>query len=163
VSLLAGCASSDTGRDGPQDPGRAVVRMHGVVKRDSVRFDLPLAVNQCGSGRGWLFHGAARGQGVLAWVRAAGAIDTGSYPLITRGDSVTPRGATVAIRYVTGDISHGLIVDTGMLQISAARPPINARVRGVGLEPKEAEQFEVEVTVSGVPAVGDTVTCRVQP
>ena len=161
--MLAGCASSDTGQDAPRDPGHAVVRMHGVVKRDSVRFELPLAVNQCGSGRGLLFHGAARGQGILAWVRAAGAIDTGSYPLLTRGDSVTPRGATVAIRYVTADISHGLIVDNGLLQIAAARPPISARVRGVGLEPKEAEQFEVEITVSGVVSMGDTVTCRAQP
>ena len=111
-------------------------------------------------GSGLLLHGEQHGQGVLLWLRGAERPDTGTYPLLTRGDTVAPRGAMASIRYMVGDVAHGFTLDDGIATVARSAAPLELRIRGHGVETAVAEQRSAEVQLERVTLVSDTVSCR---
>jgi hypothetical protein len=96
-------------------------------------------------------------------VRYGDSLTAGRFPLIAIGDSLTPRGANAATRYMKGDVAHGVALDSGAVDLTAAGAALGARVRGSGLE--GSVRVAVEATYDGVPrpTPGDTVPCRFMP
>lgn len=157
VLLLSSCGA---GGAEPQGMGRVHITLTGP--RDTVGFEVPVIARRCGNGRGMLLDGANHGNGLLVWLRSAGAIDTGAYPLLSRGDSGAVRGALVAVRYVANTASHGLTVDDGKAVLQRAAPPYALRVDGHAIETAVAGQRTVALTVDRVPLRADTANCKVR-
>ena len=93
--------------------------MHARVIRppkDTIRFEAPARARRCQGGPGsgaLLLQGSSDGNGVVVWLRegrgGADSLPGGAWPLLQRGDTVSPRGATVGVRYMMGDVPHGQI------------------------------------------------------
>ena len=141
---------------------------------DTIYFAVPAVAHRCndggGEGRSLLVQGAdERGNGALVRLRYGDSLATGPVPLIALGDSITPRGANVAVRYMKGDVAHGFSLDSGAVDPTATGESrgggaaLAARVRGSGLE--GGVRVAAEVTYAGVPRPGaaDSVSCRFQP
>jgi len=154
---LMGCGSDVPGSVGV---GRVHITLTGP--RDTVGFEVPVVARRCGNGRGILLEGANHGNGLLVWLRSGGAIDTGAYPLLSRGDSGAVRGTLAAVRWVVSTASHGLIVDEGTAVLLRAAPPYAVRVNGHGIETAVAGQRTVTLTVDRVPLRADTANCKVR-
>ena len=142
--------------------------MHALVTRapkDTVRFDAPARASRCGGAptSGVLLQGAEGGNGVVAWLRGLDSSLTGSWPLLQRGDTVSPRGATVAVRFMVGDIAHGAPLDSGAVQVRERAGVLNVVARGAGLETAGAARVSLEATFEAVPLGADTVPCRRWP
>ena len=160
---VVGAAACDGGATASTDTGRlqaTVIR----PQRDTSRFALSAAARSCAGGRSLLLQAAdERGNGVLVLLRYGDSLTAGRFPLIAIGDSLTPRGANVATRYMKGDVAHGVALDSGAVDLTAARGTLGARVRGSGLE--GAVRVAVEATYDDLrrPAPGDTIPCRFMP
>lgn len=141
---------------------------------DTIHFAVPAAAHRCsdgggeGGGRSLLVQGAdERGNGALVRLRYGDSLASGPVPLIALGDSITPRGANVAVRYMKGDVAHGFSLDSGAVDLTATGKrggaALAARVRGSGLE--GGVRVAAEVTYAGVPrpSATDSVPCRFQP
>lgn len=138
-------------------------RVHLVGAVDTIHFEVPVVAQSCVEGRGVLVTGAREGQGLLVLLRVAGAaLDTGSYPLLSRADSATARGVIVAVRFVDGPASHGFTVDDGVATVTQVSPSLAVQVRGRGVE-SVGGQRSAELTLDQVPLAPDTVSCRMQP
>lgn len=159
--VLALGAAACGGRGAGDEP----LRLRATVVHpapDTIRFAVPAAAQRCGDGRSLLLEGAGeRGNGVLVVLRYGDSIALGSFPLLALGDSLTPRGAAVAVRYMKGDVAHGLALDSGAVDLTAARDSLAARVRGSGLE--GAVRIALDAAFTGLPLATDTVPCRFQP
>jgi hypothetical protein len=135
-----------------------VVRSEG----DTVRWAAPAVARPCRDGRSLLLEGASeRGDGVLVLVRYGDTLDAGPFPLLLLGDSLSPRGAAVAVRYMTNDVSHGFTLDSGVVELRPARDAFGARVHGTGVD--NAVQVELDAEYAGVPLTSDSVPCGFQP
>lgn len=160
--LAAGAACA---KDGATSSDRG--RLQATVLRprgDTTRFTLPAGARRCAGGRSLLLQAAdERGNGVLVLLRYGDSLTAGRFPFIAIGDSITPRGANVAARYMKGDIAHGVSLDSGAVDLTTTGADLGAHLRGSGLE--GAVRVAVEATYDGVqrPAPGDTVPCRLQP
>jgi hypothetical protein len=136
-------------------------------EHDTIHFAAPAAALGCSDGRSLLLQGAGEhGNGVLVRLRYSDSLGPGSFPLMALGDSITPRGANVAVRYMKGDVAHGLALDSGGVDLTATGDALAARVRGSGLE--GGVRVAVDAAYAGVPLpppppTGDTVPCRFQP
>lgn len=165
VLMFALAACGDSSPTAPHGTGR--VRLVGVGSADTAHFEVPVTARRCADGRGILVTGAQAGQGVLVWLRSTGAaLDTGAYPLLTRGDSSGARGAIVAVRYAVGPVTHGLTVDDGVAIVTRTTPALDVAVRGNGLEVPSGGrggQRTVELAADRVPLGPDPAFCRVQP
>ncbi len=141
------------------------VRIALIETNDTVRFEIPVTALRCGGaergGAGLLVHGERFGQGVLVWLRGERP-DTGSYPLLTRGDTVAPRGAIAAVRFLVGDVAHGLTLDDGVVTVTRAAPPFELAIRGRGVETAVAAQRTAAVELERVTLGPDTASCRTQ-
>jgi len=138
----------------------------GAGAPDTVRFALPAQAHRCSDGRSLVFESAShKGNGILVVLRYGDSLVAGSFPLLAPGDTVTPRGATVAVRYMKRDVAHGLTLDSGVVELRPARNSLGARVHGSGLE--DAARVALDAAYAGVPAPppfpADTVPCRYQP
>jgi hypothetical protein len=125
---------------------------------------VPATAHHCTDGRAVLLEAADQhGNGMLALVRYGDSLRTGPVPLILLGDSLTPRGANVAVRYMKTDVAYGLSLDSGSVDVTAAGDVIAAHVRGSGLQ--GGARVAVDAVYGGVPrpAADDTVPCRYQP
>lgn len=151
---------------GPE--GGEPARLHATVVRpasrppapDTVRFAVPALARRCGDGRSVLIEGASeRGNGVLVLLRYGDSLAGGTYPVVTLGDSITPRGASVAVRYMMRDVAHGVALDTGAVDLEAM-DSLGARVGGSGLD--GAVRVVLTAEFVGVPFAADTVSCRFQ-
>jgi len=157
LSLATACG-------GDQSPS-----LQAIVVRpphDTVRFSVPTAAHGCrdGAGQSLLLQGAdERGNGVLVRLRYGDSLASGPFPMIALGDSITVRGANVAVRYVKGDLAHGLSLDSGAVELTATGAALAARVHGSGLE--EGVRVAAAAAYTGVPLPksADTVPCRFQP
>jgi hypothetical protein len=138
-------------------------RLQATVMRplfDTLHFAVPAVAHHCAGGRALLIEAASeRGNGVLVLLRYSDSLAVGPVPLIALGDSVTPRGANVAVRYMKGDIAHGVSLDSGAVDVTATRDALAGRVRGSGLE--AGQRIGVDAAYAGVrrPSPGDTVPC----
>jgi hypothetical protein len=159
VLLGAACRGGSPALDGT---GRALLTQTG--SKDTIRFEVPVLAQRCGDGRGVVIRGAQRGEGLLLWIRTAGqSVDTGRYPLLTRGDSVTARGAIAAVRFAVGPVSHGLTIDDGAATVSQTTPTLSVAVSGHGIEQAPGSQRAAELSFTRVVLAPDTASCRAQP
>ena len=127
---------------------------------DTTRFEAVASARHCAGG-GWFIAGNTRGNGVLIWTRSRQGPSTGEFPLLTRGDSVSPRGAMAAARFMIVDASRGVTLDSGHVVVdSGAR--ISARAMGTGVDAAAGHRVAVEARFDSVPLLPDTVACRVQ-
>ena len=157
--LVAACGA-------PTAPtGSGTVRLVATGSSDTVRFEVPVVAQRCVEGRGLLVHGARHGQGVLVLLRAAGGatLDTGAYRLLTRGDTTAARGAIAAVRFLVGEVAHGLTLDDGTATVRRATAPFTVRVRGIGLEMSLGQRRTAEFALERVPLAPDSVLCPPQP
>jgi hypothetical protein len=131
---------------------------------DTASFSVPAEAHRCSGGPSLLLQGSdERGSGVLVVLRRRDSLATGAFPLIALGDSLTPRGANVAARYMMGDVAHGVSLDSGTVDLTTSGDAIAARVRGSGLE--GGIRVGVDATYAGLPlpSPGDTLPCRYMP
>lgn len=154
--LALACGATST----PRGTARVVLTLTGTT--EAVRFDVPVVAQRCGPGRGLIFHGEAGGTGVLVWLRDSAPPSTGTYPLVSRGDTTSPRGAIAAARFIVAQRTGGITIDDGEVTLSHATAPFALEVKGVGVETAFAQQRQVEMTFDGVPLLPDSVPCRVE-
>lgn len=130
---------------------------------DTVRFTTAAVARPCGPGRGVLLEGVERGDGVLVWLRAADSVAPGEYDYLPRGDTVAPRGAVAAVRYMRGDVSHGFTLDSGRVVVTEWGDRVSAHLSGSGLEPLAAERVDLGATFVRVPFDAGRVSCGTAP
>ena len=142
--------------------------MRALVARshqDTIRFEAPARAKRCSGAAGtWglLLQGSRTGNGVVVWLRGRGAdaLVPGRWPLLQRGDTVSPRGATVGVRYMTSDVAHGLVLDSGAVEVRDTGRVVALVARGTGLEPAAAGRVALEASFEAVSIEADTVPCR---
>jgi hypothetical protein len=128
--------------------------------KDTVRFTAPATASHCARGGGVVLEGATGGNAAMAWLRTPDAVAAVTWPLLQRGDTVSPRGATIAVRYLLGDIAHGATMDSGSVVVTLTAHALTIRASGTGLE---ASRLGLEVTFDAVPVGSDTVPCAPRP
>jgi hypothetical protein len=143
--------------------GTARVALTVTGTTQTVHFEVPVVAERCGPGHGMMIHGEAGSTGVLVWLRDSAALRTGTYPLLSRGDTAAPRGAIASARFVVSQRTGGITIDDGQLTLSRDTPPFDLEVKGVGVETAFAQQRQAELTLTGVPLLPDSVPCRVEP
>ena len=173
TSVLLGLAVAGCGAAVGDGNGGVIARVQ-YTPRDSVRFVTSASLRRCGGGRGFILEGEVRGNGVLVWLRPGDSLVQGRYPILLRGDTVTPRGAVVAVRFMTAELAHGVVLDSGSVTVTvsgdsgAGRRPVAADVVGGGLETVGARRVRVEAAFA-TPAPppprsgADTVRCEARP
>lgn len=163
-----GTATGDRGGDG------GVIARVQYTPRDSVRFVTSAWLRRCGGGRGFVLEGEVRGNGVLVWLRPGDSVPKGRYRIIQRGDTSTPRGAVVAVRFMTAELAHGVVLDSGSVTVtvtgdsSAGGRRVSTDVDGGGLETVGARRVRVEAAFATPapppsPQGADTVRCEARP
>src|SRR2546422_46002 len=126
-------------------------RVHALVtfpRQDTVRFEAPARARRCGGGpgkEGLLLQGSADGNGVMRSLRGSrgGTPAAGPWPLLQRGDTVSPRGATVGVRYMMKDVARGFALDSGVVEVRATGAVLTVVARGTGLETAEIGRAHV--------------------
>jgi len=150
----------------PEQTGR-VRALVARPPKDTIRFDAPARARHCSdstrSSGGLLLQGAREGNGVVVWLRARDSLVGGQWPLLQRGDTVSPRGATVGVRYVLSEVAHGLTLDSGAVELRQTGGVITVVVRGTGLEVSAAGRVTLDASFDAVPLEADTVSCRWRP
>jgi hypothetical protein len=136
--------------------------------RDTVRFDTPASAGRCdragsGAGRGVLIRGTQGGNGVLIWLRPGDSLAPGDFPLLERADSVAARGAVVAVRFMLGEVAHGLWVDSGAVSVSRRADRLTVTARGTGPELGTSGRVTLAASFESVALGSDTVSCQVRP
>jgi hypothetical protein len=127
-----------------------------------VRFEAPARARRCSGSRGGvLVQGASGGNGVAVWLRTPDSIASGPWPLLQRGDTVTPRGASVGVRYSVGDYAHGTPLDSGAVRVTRTGGVVSLVARGSGLDAVGGGRLAVEATFNAVPLAADTISCRI--
>jgi len=170
AALMA--ASCRAGRADPsagtrqQAEGRVTVRVQ-YTPRDSTPFAAAARFHRCrGSGQGgpggFLLDGTDKGNGILVWLRTTETTPAGTYPILSRWDTVTARGAIVAVRFVIGDAAHGLALDSGSVMAQGASGGVSALVIGAGLETEGARKVHAEARFGATSLAPDTASCAAQ-
>jgi hypothetical protein len=96
-------------------------------------------------------------------LRATDSAAAGEYPVLTRGDTIAPRGVSAAVRFVVQNTDRGATLDSGVVTVSATGGLLEAQARGSGLDPRAGQRVLLDASFQGVPLiVADTVNCRVQ-
>lgn len=135
--------------------------MRALVTRspkDTVRFAARATASRCVRGSGVVLQGTTGGNGALAWLRTPDSVAAGAWPLLQRGDTVSRRGATVAVRYLQGDVAHGASFDSGTVMVTRSDNTVTIQAGGGGLE-ASVGRVALEVTFAAVPLGSDTVIC----
>ena len=131
--------------------------------QDTVRFTAPATARLCGRPGALVAHGSSGGNGVLLWLRYGDSLASGDYPVLVRSDTATSHGAVVGVRFMTGALTHGTALDSGVVTVSRARDRLTARARGSGPEVGGARRARVEADFEALGIGGDTVPCRPIP
>lgn len=139
--------------------GRPRLRAVVARARDTTRFDAPARANRCGGGLGVLLRGASGGDGVAVWLRTADTLQSGSWPLLQRADTLSARGVVVGVRFMVGDGAHGVALDSGAVTVTRGDHTIAIAARGAGSE-TVAGRVVVDLSSDPVPLDRDTVSCR---
>ena len=133
------------------------VRVFRAAK-DSTVYTVFDVAHTC-KGGGVLFDAVSGAYGVLAWVRSPAPLAAGAYPLLGRADSITPRGAVVAVRFIWHDIAHGFPVDSGTLTLTKAGSAYRGRIQGSGTDAGLASRNRVDIVIDSVSPRPDSLTC----
>ena len=126
--------------------------------KDSTAYTAFDVAHTC-KGGGVLFDAVSGAYGVLAWVRSPAPLAAGAYPLLGRADSITPRGAVVAVRFIWHDIAHGFPVDSGTLTLTKAGSAYRGRIQGSGTDAGLASRNRVDIVIDSVSPRPDSLTC----
>lgn len=122
------------------------------------RFAVAAVAKRCGGARGVLIEAASdAGDGLLLWLRGA-ALAAGDYTLRTASDTSAGRGATASLRYMTGDIAHGLALDSGTVRLTVAGPRLAGDLVATGTELGGLQHLSVQAHFANV-AVADSTAC----
>lgn len=97
------------------------------------------------------------------WLRTGDTIASGAWPVLQRGDTVSPRGATVAARYMVKEMAHGFTLDSGSVDLRRDDRGLTVVARGVGLESAITGRVWLQASFEAVPIGADTVPCRPRP
>jgi hypothetical protein len=100
---------------------------------------------------------------VVAWLRTGDTVASGAWPVLQRGDTMSPRGATVAVRYMVKDLPHGVTLDSGSVAVRRNGGVLTVVARGVGLESAITGRVSLEASFDAVPIGADSVPCRPRP
>jgi hypothetical protein len=98
---------------------------------------------------------------VVVWFRTPDSLAAGSWPLLQRGDTVSPRGATVGARFMVADVGHGVPLDSGAVTLGRAAGALSVTASGAGLE--GAGRVGVVASFDAVKVGPDTVPCATRP
>lgn len=129
--------------------------------KDTVTFTAPARANHCSAG-GVLLRGATGGNGVVVWLRTPDSVRGGPWPLLQRADTVSPRGGTVGVRFMIGDVAYGSTLDSGTVVVARAGGAPSVEVSGTALQ-GAAGRVALVATFDSVPLGPDTVSCKAQP
>jgi hypothetical protein len=156
--LGAACGSAS------EQAGRVRVRVTRPPK-DTIRFEAPARARRCGGRKGLLVHGSSGGNGVVVWLRtgSADSLANGPWPLLQRGDTMSRHGATVGVRYMMGDVAHGLPLDSGTVEVRKVSGVLTIVARGTALDATASGRVGLEASFEAVPLATDTVSCRPRP
>ena len=135
--------------------------------KDTLRFEAPVRAYRCTGprahiGGGLLLEGVDDGNGIVVWLRTTDSITIGAWPLLQRGDTLSPRGATLGVRFMIGDAAHGAPLDSGTVWVTRADSAVALAARGTGTETLTSTHMAVEATFDAVRVGRDTVSCRSQ-
>jgi hypothetical protein len=102
------------------------------------------------------------GNGVLLWLRSSDSAVAGEYPVLTRGDTVAPKGIVGAVRFMVQTTDRGATFDSGLVTVSSTGGLLEARAHASGLDPKAGQRVVLDASFLRVPISADTTSCRVQ-
>jgi len=97
---------------------------------DTLQFTADAWARRCGEGRGFLLEGVVGGNGVLLWLHSGDSAVEGEYPVLARGDTITPRGVVGAVRFMLQNSDRGATLDSGVVTVSSAGGRIDAQAHG---------------------------------
>ena len=109
-----------------------------------------------------LLRGATGGNGVVVWLRTPDSVGAGPWPLLQRGDTVSPRGGTVGVRFMVGDLAYGSTLDSGTVVVARAGHALSVEASGTALQ-GAAGRVALVATFDAVPVGADTVSCTSRP
>jgi hypothetical protein len=129
--------------------------------RDTLRFEVPAVASRCGRGvgNGLVLRGSEHGNGVLIYLRSSDSVARGEFGLMARADSTTPRGAIVTARFQTGEVAHGVVLDSGTVSVTRAGDVLTASAQGAGAEVAGTGRVTLAASVGSVRVGPDTVPC----
>jgi hypothetical protein len=133
--------------------------------KDTLRFTGPATASRCargGGGGGVVFEGVIGGNGVMVWLRTPDSVAAVTWPVLQRGDTVSPGGATIAARYLVGEIAHGAAMDSGSVAVTRSGRALTLRAGASGVE-VPIGRVGLEVTFEAVSVGSDTVSCTARP
>ena len=154
AAALAACRAAT-----PEGTARASVARPQL---DTVRFGATASAYRCRDGRGLLLEAVSDGNGILVWLRSGDSVAGGDYDILGVRDTVTPRGAFVSARYMTGDVAHGFSLDSGTVSLWDSAGRLGAGVRGAGLEVPGALRPFLAADFMGLSAPADSAPCEPQ-
>jgi hypothetical protein len=155
--VLTGCHGGDAADDAP--PGQRLDATVAFPPRDTARFSVPATAHGCTDGRTILVEGVSpEGYGVLLRLHYRDSLVTGSYPVVTPGDSTTV-GAVVAVRYSMRETPRAFFFDSGAVRIRRSGDKISGTANGSGTETGIRTPTRIQYEDVALPARTDTVTC----
>lgn len=144
-----------------EQPGNLQARVIQQGK-DTVQFTADAWARPCADGRGFALKGVVGGNGVLLWLRSGDSTNEGEYPVLARGDSVTPRGIAGSVRFMVGTTDRGVTLDSGVVTVTSSGKRLDANARGSGVDPSAGHRVAFDAAFTAVPMAADSVNCQVQ-
>jgi hypothetical protein len=143
------------------EPSGPAPRLEATVMRatDTIRFHARAAAYRCKDGRGLLFEAVSHASGVLVWLRGAPDSTTGSYAVLGTRDSVTRRGAIVAVRFAAQAVPHTVSLDSGTVVVSDSGDARRIAISGSGLDLNGGTRPALRATFTALPAPTDSAPC----
>lgn len=147
----------------PAEPVAPAPSVKAAVLRaaDTVRFEARAVAHRCAGGRGVLFEAVGAGNGVLVWLRDPRDSMLDTFPVVGARDSVTYRGAVVALRFVVHSVVHSVALDSGVVVV--ARPDSTGaralRLLGSGLDVAGGARAGLDASFDALASAADSTAC----
>src|SRR5260370_42708261 len=149
--LLLGCAAC-AGADG----GRLAAGLPRPLNPEH-RFDVTARAKLWRGAHGVLLEAASEdGDGLLLWLRGD-SVAAGTYPLLTASDASAGQAATASLRYMTGDIPHGLTLDSGAVSPPAPRPRLAGDIVASGTHLGGTQHLSLTAHFADVPVAATPI------
>jgi hypothetical protein len=134
------------------------------LPKDTVQFTVPATASRCARGGGVVLQGSSGASGAIVWLRTPDSVVSAPpprsppWPLLQRGDTVSPRGVTVAVRFLLNEIAHGVAMDSGTVAVTRTANALTVRASGSGLE-ASIGKVALDVSFDAVRLGSDTASC----
>jgi hypothetical protein len=130
---------------------------------DTVHFEARAAVYRCEGAKGVLFEAIGAGSGLLVWVRDPRDSIVDTFAVIGVRDSLTRRGAVVAVRYVAEAVPYTVSLDSGTVVVARADSGgargAGVTIRGSGLDVRGGVRTAVDASFDALPPPIDSTAC----